>query len=158
MDSRKIQRKGTYCTYAKHIRKWLDFEWQRFGKAPLGGNVGPFVGITLMPLCSPKGELFLYDLFLLRIRVQAHVNHLCDCDFAPVPYEEHRGCDGAVFVCRYACSLFAMRHRKFTWDNVGDRCLTLITREPAFQFDLTDIARIREELGILIDRLGSISI
>merc|ERR1712194_416627 len=97
-------------SYAKHIRKWLNCEWKRLGKAML--------------LRSPK-----------------------------IPYQEN-GCDCGVFVCRYAYSLFLMRNDKFTWGGGCERFLTLITKGPAFQFDMSDIARIREEMGILIYNLS----
>ena len=74
----------------------------------------------------------------------------------PVPYQEN-GCDCGVFVCRYAYSLFVMNKSKckFTWEDYAERFLNMITRGPAFQFDMTDIARIREEMGTLIDRLST---
>merc|ERR1711957_216591 len=47
-----------------------------------------------------------------------------------------------------------MRHLKFTWEDFGERCKTLITSGSAFQFDMTDIARIRKEIELLIDNLS----
>ena len=47
-----------------------------------------------------------------------------------------------------------MRHKKITWEDGSKEFLTLITRGSAFQFGMADIARIREEVGTLIDRLS----
>jgi len=72
-----------------------------------------------------------------------------------IPYQEN-GCDCGVFVCRYAYNLFMMRHQKFTWKDICGSFNSLITRGPAFQFDMFDIARIREEIGTLIDNLSKL--
>ena len=72
-----------------------------------------------------------------------------------VPYQENV-CDGGVFVCRYAYNLYMMRHLKFTWVDFIERFKSMITRGPAFQFDMEDIARIREEIGTLINKLSEI--
>ena len=69
-----------------------------------------------------------------------------------VPYQEN-GCDGGVFVFRYAYALFVMRFTIFTWDHIESRLKKLITEGPAFRFDTDDIFRIRFEMGILIKRL-----
>lgn len=49
-----------------------------------------------------------------------------------------------------------MRHLKFTWADLCDKTpfKTLITEGPAFQFDMSDLARIRKEIGALIDKLS----
>jgi hypothetical protein len=49
-----------------------------------------------------------------------------------------------------------MRHQKFTHVDLTERPMmsSLITKGPAFQFDMSDIARIREEIGTLIDNLS----
>ena len=105
----------------------------------------------------PRVSLCLYALFLLPICVCADVAPFGDCDSIPVPYQQNAS-DAGVFVCRYAYSLFVMRHLKFTWDDACERFLSLITRGAAFQFDLADETRIREEFGTLIDRLARSSL
>jgi len=114
-------------TYAKHIRIWLNFEWKRLGKGKIRGNDAPFE-TGKMNLRSPK-----------------------------IPYQEN-GCDCGVFVCRYAYNLYMMRHLKFTWVDICEKPVlkSLITKGPAFQFDMSDIARIREEIGTLIDNLSKL--
>ena len=49
-----------------------------------------------------------------------------------------------------------MRHKKFLCGDIHERpaCNTLITKGPAFQFDVLDIKRIRKELKTLIDNLS----
>jgi hypothetical protein len=64
-----------------------------------------------------------------------------------------------MFVCRYAFALYSLRHRELLFGNVeegpGGRCFyQFITKSAAFDFSMVDILRIREELGILIDRLS----
>jgi len=123
LDSLKMHSKHNY---AKHIRKWLNFQWKRLGKGKVHG-VTPFRDDT-MRLKSPK-----------------------------IPYQEN-GCDCGVFVCRYAYNLYKMKHLKFTWDDITeDKPLrTLITCNPAFEFDMADIARIRGEIETLIDNLSKL--
>jgi len=77
----------------------------------------------------------------------------------PVPYQDN-GCDCGVFVCRYAYNLYMMRHQKFTKRDYKERppFTSKITRSPAFQFDMSDIARIREEIATLIDNLSKLFI
>ena len=75
--------------------------------------------------------------------------------YTPVPYQENEG-DGGVFVCRYAYNLYTMRHLKFTWVDIMEHFKSMITRGPAFQFDMEDIARIRGEIGTLINKLSEI--
>jgi len=77
----------------------------------------------------------------------------------PVPYQDN-GCDCGVFVCRYAYNLYMMRHQKFTYSDYQERppFTSKITRSPAFQFDMSDIDRIREEIATLIDNLSKLFI
>jgi len=49
-----------------------------------------------------------------------------------------------------------MRHLKFTWVEISSHFKSMITRGPAFQFDMEDIARIRGEIGTLINNLSEI--
>ena len=71
----------------------------------------------------------------------------------PVPKQEN-GCDCGVFVCRYAYGLYLMRHQLFTPKDINDNFKGMITNGSAFDFDMKDIARIREEFATLIDRLS----
>ena len=56
--------------YAKHIRKWLNCEWERLGKGKVDGKVHPFTGDML--LRSPRSELFLPYLCALLICILAY--------------------------------------------------------------------------------------
>jgi hypothetical protein len=76
----------------------------------------------------------------------------------PVPYQDN-GCDCGIFVCRYAYNLYMMRHKRFTWDsywNERPSFASLITSGSAFQFDVSNIGRIRDEISILIDNLSKL--
>ena len=54
LDSLKMHSKNMY---AKHIRKWLNFEWKRLGKGKVGGNIDPFYPNS-MPSLSPESKAF----------------------------------------------------------------------------------------------------
>ncbi|KAL7551587.1 hypothetical protein ACHAWF_014773, partial [Thalassiosira exigua] len=111
--------------YARHIRKWLNSEWKRLKKGKVDGHDEPFDHETIR-LRSPR-----------------------------IPYQEN-GCDCGVFVCRYAYNLYVLRHQKITWEDITEKppFEYLITNNTAFEFDMLDIARIREEIGTLIDNLS----
>ena len=49
-----------------------------------------------------------------------------------------------------------MRHLRFTWRGGRDSFTSLITNSPAFQFDMSEIARIREEMTTLVDNLSKV--
>ena len=49
-----------------------------------------------------------------------------------------------------------MRHLKFTWKGVSNRFKSLITNGSAFQFDMDDVARMRDEIASLIGKLSRI--
>ena len=67
---------------------------------------------------------------------------------------QKNGVECGVFVCRYAYNLLLMRNQKFTWDDFNDDFNSLVTKGPAFQFDKSDIARIRKEIRKLINNLS----
>lgn len=81
----------------------------------------------------------------------------CLLPLTSVPYQDN-GCDCGVFVCRYAYSLFVMRGSDFTLGDMDERPTfnSLITRGVAFQFDQSDIPRIRKEIASLIDNLSDV--
>jgi len=73
--------------------------------------------------------------------------------FTPkIPYQTN-SCDCGVFVCRYAYGLYLLRNQTFTFEDQNDNFRKAITDNPAFQFDMDDIARIREEMRTLIVKL-----
>ena len=74
-----------------------------------------------------------------------------------VPYQDN-DCDSGVFVCRYAYNLYMMRHQKFTYCDYFESppFTSKITRGLVFQFDVSDIDRIREEIATLIDNLSKL--
>ena len=49
-----------------------------------------------------------------------------------------------------------MRHHRFTWKGYKAYFVSLITNSPAFQFDMSEIARIREEMTTLVDNLSKV--
>ena len=49
-----------------------------------------------------------------------------------------------------------MRHHRFTWKGYKAYFASLITNSPAFQFDMSEIARIREEMTTLVDNLSKV--
>ena len=49
-----------------------------------------------------------------------------------------------------------MRHLRFTWKGCKANFLSLITNSSAFQFDMSEIARIREEMTTLVDNLSKV--
>lgn len=69
-----------------------------------------------------------------------------------VPYQTN-SCDCGVFVCRYAYGLYLLRNQTFTFEDQNDNFRKAITDNPAFQFDMDDIARIRGEMRTLIGKL-----
>ena len=76
-----------------------------------------------------------------------------------VPYQDNSW-DCGVFVCRYAYGLYLMRNKRITYRTAGveDKppyLCDLISKSPEFDFDMEDIARVREELKKLIQNLSS---
>ena len=49
-----------------------------------------------------------------------------------------------------------MRHLKFTWEDITEYFESMITNGPAFQFDMSDIPRIRKEIRTFISNLSVI--
>jgi len=49
-----------------------------------------------------------------------------------------------------------MRHHHFTWEGYEDNFTSLITNGSAFQFDKSEMARIREEMTKLVDNLSKV--
>ena len=49
-----------------------------------------------------------------------------------------------------------MKHLKFTWNDMKKQLKTLITKSPAFRFDMSDVARMRDEMERLINNLSKI--
>jgi hypothetical protein len=72
-----------------------------------------------------------------------------------IPYQDN-GCDCGVFVCRYAYNLFQMRSKCFSQFDMSDNCSDLFEESGLFDFDMQDIARIREEMESLIRNLSKV--
>lgn len=142
--------------YATHIRKWLNYEWERLGRVN-----HPFDAKRL-PLVSPKSRFCFICLFhnitTLSAGLSSFSHHLLSMSLlVPVPYQSN-GFDCGVFVCRYAYNLYVMRHLRFSWDDYKEKSPfnTLITNGPAFQFGDSDITRIRGEMSTLIGKLSEL--
>ena len=139
--------------YAKHIRQWLNSEHRRLGRGEVIGRTDPFTHDCIR-VVSPKSTYF--NLFVLLFTTGSNLlSHLICQMYSPVPYQEN-GCDCGVFVCRYAYNLYIMRHLRFTWKGYKANFASLITNSPAFQFDMSEIARIREEMTTLVDNLSKV--
>ncbi len=143
--------------YATHIRNWLNYEWERLGRV----NRPPFDAKSL-PLVSPKSRFCFTFLFhnitTLSAGRSSRSHHLLSISLlVPVPYQSN-GYDCGIFVCRYAYSLYVMRHLRFSWDDFTQRppFNTLITNGPAFQFGTSDMIRIRGEMSTLIGKLSEL--
>ncbi len=65
-------------------------------------------------------------------------------------------CDCGVFVCRYAYSLFQMRHWNFNYYSEKSTFKTSIAMDPAFQFKQSDMESFRNEIATLIGNLSKI--
>ena len=138
-------------TYAKLIRQWLNCEWKRLGKGKVGNSTVPFDNRN-MPLLTPKSKAHILNYCFRYL----FLHHLIACfPFVSVPYQDN-GCDCGVFVCRYAYNLYIMRNMDFTLNDISDSFNSSITRGVAFQFDQSDIPRIRKEFALLIDNLSEI--
>lgn len=121
-----------------NVVKWLKAEWKRTKE----GNADQLF---------TNGNFKLYD---------------------PQVPRQNNGSDCGVFVCRYALAMFQLRHKRFTrreagLEPLGDEPSTprsqrrsqsrafeeLITNGHAFDFDVEDIQRIRQEFKTLIQNL-----
>jgi hypothetical protein len=86
--------------------------------------------------------------------------------FDEVPYQDN-GCDCGMYVCRYAYGMYRLRSTPFTfeaaevttternWSPSPSFC-KLISKSPAFEFNATDVARMRKEMEKLIERLSNL--
>ncbi len=67
---------------------------------------------------------------------------------------KQRGCcNCSVFVCRYAYSLFQMRHRTINYYSEKSTFNTLIAMDPAFQFEQSDVESFINKIATLIGNL-----
>jgi len=76
--------------------------------------------------------------------------------FTPkVPYQNNSW-DCGVFVCKYACSLYKLRHQPITFDelHLPKPLANAITENDLMKFNMSDIAVLREEMGKLVDNLS----
>jgi hypothetical protein len=134
---------------ARQLRQWLNFEWNRSMNDEAGFEKNPFTE-NKMALVAPRGECVC--LCLCLVRLIRPVNQI-SLQLLLVPYQDN-GCDCGVFVCRYAYNLYLMRNQIFSFADIEDHFKTLITEGPAFDFDMRDIARIREEIKVLVNALS----
>jgi hypothetical protein len=65
-------------------------------------------------------------------------------------------CNCSVFVCRYAYSLFQIRHQNFNYYSEKSTFKTLIAMDPAFQFKQSDMESFRNKIATLIGNLSKI--
>ena len=113
----------------------------------------------MIPLCQSTTQR------VSNLDILSYCNSLFELNshaFFPfsVPTQKN-GWDCGVFVCRYAFALYSMRDRDITFgdakkDQYGIPLERAITESDAFQFDGSDIVRIRKNLDMLIDRLSII--
>ncbi|GAX11796.1 sentrin-specific protease 7 [Fistulifera solaris] len=72
-----------------------------------------------------------------------------------VPYQNNSW-DCGVFVCRYASGVFQLRNRAFSYKELMEEKIAMISCGAEFKFTLDDIANLREEMKELIERLSTI--
>eukprot|EP00588_Corethron_pennatum_P034698 CAMPEP_0194346062 /NCGR_PEP_ID=MMETSP0171-20130528/105212_1 /TAXON_ID=218684 /ORGANISM="Corethron pennatum, Strain L29A3" /LENGTH=1294 /DNA_ID=CAMNT_0039113135 /DNA_START=141 /DNA_END=4027 /DNA_ORIENTATION=+ len=77
-----------------------------------------------------------------------------NCLIPPVPYQDNAW-DCGVFVCRYAYGLFKERNNPICKRDLN-RKNNFITESKYFEFDMTDIAKMREDLKNLIEDISKI--
>ncbi len=133
LDSLKAHQKTKVKT---NIYNWLNLEAERLSE---------FQDISSE---SKKGVFNTYSIPLVAPKI---------------PYQNN-GWDCGVFVCRYALGVLALRNSSFQADvciKKKDRPATvklnvgkIIAECKGFDFDMRDIARLREEFATLIDRLS----
>ena len=113
---------------ARPVRRWLNREWIARGHKPLAAAAfrSNIFDVGSMPLIQPK-----------------------------VPSQTN-GCDCGVFMCRYAYSLYVMRHMLFTKADIDDKCRSMIGNSPSYNFGMDNIARLRRELKQVITKLSPI--
>ena len=70
-----------------------------------------------------------------------------------VPYQDNSW-DCGVFVCLYSYGFFLLGDKPFTLADVKDKFKAKITQSPEFRYDMKDIGKFRENLGILIRNLS----
>lgn len=88
-----------------------------------------------------------------------HLKHSTYLLFALEVTYQNNSWDCGVFVCRYASGIFQLRDRVFSYNELlGERgdVIKMITYGDEFNFSLDDIADLREEMKILIERLSTI--
>ena len=130
------------------VRKWLTSEWQRRQQDTFSFSE------SNLPVITPKST-YCYSL-------RNPCAHDACLSLSSVP-EQTNGCDCGVFVCRYAYAMYLMRNETFTYESAGmapgdisRRKMAFrsqITESAAFDFDMSDIATIRDHVAELIKRL-----
>jgi hypothetical protein len=115
-------------------------------KGSVGFRKSPFQP-EKMRLVAPKG---VCARLAFTTKYSCQISHIYSY---VVPYQDN-GCDCGVFVCRYAINLYLMRKQIFSFSGIENQFKKLITDGAAFDFDMDDIARIREEIKDLIDALS----
>lgn len=140
MDSLRMHNKKIV---ARHVRKWLNSEWQRVSTENLDENSPSIVKEPF------RGDSF--RMFCPKVPLQ---NNTWDC---------------GVFVCRYAYAIYELRQKEFTYGDAGMYTVggvatgsgsrafkDLISDGAEFDFNMEDIARFREEFKTLIERLSAL--
>lgn len=146
-DSLKAHPKNTVVL---KLRKWLNAEWERLGKGEVGDT--PF-NPSSMEVFAPHSK------FKREGTRRCSCFHQLNPQLAVVPYQNNTW-DCGVFVCRYGYAMYLLRSHGFLLDNKRKDRLSIIQdiidSDDAFKFDMQDIARIRNEMMTLIERLSSI--
>ena len=113
---------------ARPVRRWLNKEWIARGHKPLA---------------TAKFRTNIFDVGSMPV-IQPNV-----------PFQTN-GCDCGVFMCRYAYSLYVMRHMVFTKADIEDECRSRIDNSPSYNFGMDDIARLRRDMIQVITKLSPI--
>ncbi len=126
LDSLKAHKKNAV---AKNVHGWLNAEWKRLDQITYGND-------NLL-----REEPFNEDTMEVVTPLVLYQDNSCDC---------------GVFVCQYAYALFESRFNIFTWQDCQNNFHRVVTMNQLFKFNMVDIKRIREEFGILVDRLSEL--
>jgi hypothetical protein len=150
-DSLKFHRKSYV---SDKVREWLNSEWKRLDRDRQDLPKTPFTEDS-MPLHCPKGESAAESKHCFN----SWTSSLLFISPPLSALQQENGWDCGVFICRYGYSLYLLRTAIFSFrefdaeEPQSDLDMSLLEKSTHFRFTLKDIARIREEFKILIERL-----
>ena len=145
------------------VFKWLNSEAKRLGKfQKLPGSKNGIFNNLNMPVIDPKGK-FWSVMFGLALNLCFFLDYIISTVHCAVPVQDNSW-DCGVFVCRYAYGILRLFDQSFAckpsfWripanqKKLGEKW---IADTPEFNFGMSDIARLRDEIAKLIEELSNI--